>query len=343
MSDTHGVWEPALADHFGGGSALSAILHGGDVGSHGGHRAVLRHFDAMAPTTAVRGNVDDDSAALSELPVVALVRLAGWAILLVHILASPEAAAAIERYRPDIVVHGHSHKYAVETVQLPGGAHGGAPQRRLLVNPGSAGPARFRLGRTAALLHLPDRGERSAAGGWKGRSTAQWSRPVGRLTAWRLEGGQPMEHPGAMFSRLAGTTCAGAPVTGSTFFLQTPPAHVASPHGLPGSPCTLLQEAGSGPQCSAWTWHPKRRRGCQRHGQARSAVQATLCGRSQQSRTSSGQRSRQAAVLGSRSMQEVEAAGLHSAANGQSDDEHALGSKCLSVMVPERTMERQLK
>ncbi|KAL4426128.1 hypothetical protein ABPG77_002714 [Micractinium sp. CCAP 211/92] len=158
VSDTHGVWEPALADHFGGGSALSAILHGGDVGSHGGHRAVLRHFDAMAPTTAVRGNVDDDSAALSELPVVALVRLAGWAILLVHILASPEAVAAIERYRPDIVVHGHSHKYAVETVQLPGGAHGGAPQRRLLVNPGSAGPARFRLGRTAALLHLPDRG-----------------------------------------------------------------------------------------------------------------------------------------------------------------------------------------
>lgn len=162
VSDTHGVWDPALADHFGGGTPVSAILHGGDVGSHGGHRAVLKRLHGVAPTTAVRGNVDDDPAALAELPATALVRLAGWAVLLVHILASPEAAAAIERHQPDIVVHGHSHKYAVEAVQLPGGAPGCPPQRRLLVNPGSAGPARFRMGRTAALLHLPDR----ASGEW---------------------------------------------------------------------------------------------------------------------------------------------------------------------------------
>ncbi|KAL4452144.1 hypothetical protein ABPG75_007806 [Micractinium tetrahymenae] len=156
VSDTHGVWDPALADHLGSGGAVSAILHGGDVGSHGGHAAVLEHLRGLAPTTAVRGNVDDDAAARAELPVTALVRLAGWAILLVHILASPEAAAAIEQHQPDIVVHGHSHKFSVETVPLPGGSAGG-PKRRLLVNPGSAGPARFRLGRTAALLCLPDR------------------------------------------------------------------------------------------------------------------------------------------------------------------------------------------
>ena len=169
VSDTHGVWDPALADPFGGGTPVSAILHGGDVGSHGGHRAVLKRLHGVAPTTAVRGNVDDDPAALAELPATALVRLAGWAVLLVHILASPEAAAAIERHQPDIVVHGHSHKYAVEAVQLPGGAPGCPPQRRLLVNPGSAGPARFRMGRTAALLHLPDRGEHSGVGRAGGR------------------------------------------------------------------------------------------------------------------------------------------------------------------------------
>lgn len=165
VSDTHGVWDPALHDHFGGSCGVVAILHGGDVGSHGGHRAVLQHCHGVAPTTAVRGNVDDDDAALAELPLTALVRLAGWAILLVHILPSPEAAAAIERHQPDVVLHGHSHKYAVEAVQLPGSAPGGSPRRRLLVNPGSAGPARFRLGRTAALLHLPDRGKHSRGAG----------------------------------------------------------------------------------------------------------------------------------------------------------------------------------
>lgn len=46
----------------------------------------------------------------------------------------------------DIVIFGHSHKYSVNQ------QHG-----TLYVNPGSAGPARFRLKRTVALLHLPSK------------------------------------------------------------------------------------------------------------------------------------------------------------------------------------------
>ena len=48
--------------------------------------------------------------------------------------------------KADIVLFGHSHKYSVE-----------AANGTLYINPGSAGPARFRLKRTAAILTLPDK------------------------------------------------------------------------------------------------------------------------------------------------------------------------------------------
>jgi putative phosphoesterase len=149
LSDTHGVCDPALAKLFQG---VDQILHAGDVGNHGGHSAVLGMLQPTAPVAAVSGNVDDDAAAAAELPAVALIALAGWSVLLVHILESAEAASAIHEHQPDIVVHGHSHSYSERVVGLPGGG------RRLLLNPGSAGPARFKLGRSVALLHLPQRG-----------------------------------------------------------------------------------------------------------------------------------------------------------------------------------------
>lgn len=152
VSDTHGVFDPALTTHFAG---ADAILHAGDVGSHGGHAAVLARLREVCPAVhAVRGNVDDDAAARQDLPESLLLTLAGWRVLLIHILA--DAAAAIQRHLPDIVVYGHSHKYGVEEVPAP---HGGL---LLQVNPGSAGPARFKLSRTVALLTLPPKG----APGW---------------------------------------------------------------------------------------------------------------------------------------------------------------------------------
>jgi predicted phosphodiesterase len=54
-----------------------------------------------------------------------------------------EWTATLGETKPDIVVYGHSHKYSVSE---RGDNH--------YVNPGSAGPARFRLPRTAAILHL---------------------------------------------------------------------------------------------------------------------------------------------------------------------------------------------
>lgn len=152
MSDTHGVFDPELSRVFQG---VRHILHAGDVGSHGGSAAVLAAISqgAAASLTAVRGNVDDDSEAMELLPDTAVLHIAGWVLLIVHILESAEAAAAMEQHEPDVVISGHSHTWKVETVEATAG------RRQLRINPGSAGPARFKLGRSVALLTLPDRGE----------------------------------------------------------------------------------------------------------------------------------------------------------------------------------------
>jgi putative phosphoesterase len=95
VSDTHGVWDPALSSHF---SKVDCILHAGDVGSHGGAQAVLSHLSQLAPVTAVRGNVDDDEASIVQLPETSVLQLAGWTVLLLHILGSEAAAAAIDQH-----------------------------------------------------------------------------------------------------------------------------------------------------------------------------------------------------------------------------------------------------
>lgn len=111
--------------------------------------AVLAVLQAVAPTTAVAGNVDD--APGTSLPQHAVVEINGHRVLLHHIVegkgqgqVTPQAAALIQQQRPDIVVFGHSHR---NTVRWLNG--------RLLVNPGSAGPARFKLPRTIAILEMP--------------------------------------------------------------------------------------------------------------------------------------------------------------------------------------------
>ncbi len=138
VSDTHGLFDPALRPLFAG---CAAILHAGDVVK----AAVLRELEAIAPVTAVRGN-NDDAPPLAALPETALVAIGPLTALVVHDLGAreaprPPARALIARRGPEIVVHGHSHR--------PGAA---VVDGRLFVNPGSAGPRRFSLPRTAAVL-----------------------------------------------------------------------------------------------------------------------------------------------------------------------------------------------
>jgi putative phosphoesterase len=143
VSDTHGLLDPALALLF---ARCDAILHAGDVVKP----AVLAALERIAPVTAVRGNNDGDPA-FDGLPEAALVPLGALTALVVHDLGPrerprPPARALIARHRPALVVHGHSHR--------PGSA---VVEGRLFVNPGSAGPRRFSLPRTAGLLAVRGR------------------------------------------------------------------------------------------------------------------------------------------------------------------------------------------
>jgi uncharacterized protein len=143
VADTHGLVDPNLERLFWG---CDLVLHAGDVGKE----SVLASLRAVAPVWAVRGNVDEPGP-LEGLPDVLRVDLGGLTALLVHDLGPPgaprpAAARAIARHRSEIVVHGHSHR--------PGHALVGGV---LFVNPGSAGPRRFSLPRTAGVLAVEGR------------------------------------------------------------------------------------------------------------------------------------------------------------------------------------------
>jgi len=133
ISDTHGLLRPqALAALQ--GSEL--ILHAGDIGS----AAVLEQLAAIAPLAAIRGNNDTEAWALAT-PETRTVEAGGKRFYLLHdlkTLAIEPVAAGI-----DVVVAGHSHQPLAET-----------RDGVLYLNPGSAGPRRWRLPVTLARLHL---------------------------------------------------------------------------------------------------------------------------------------------------------------------------------------------
>lgn len=126
ISDTHGLLRPQALVALEG---VDLILHAGDVCGDD----ILAALAELAPTLAVAGNCDDDTA----LPSHRLETVGGLRILLHHgHLAVDETAL-----RPDVVVTGHTHVPRVETAEDV-----------LRVNPGSAGPRRFRLPVTVARL-----------------------------------------------------------------------------------------------------------------------------------------------------------------------------------------------
>ncbi|HEU4383583.1 MAG TPA: metallophosphoesterase family protein [Anaeromyxobacteraceae bacterium] len=139
VSDTHDVFDPKLETLFAG---CDLILHAGDVT----RQPVLDALSVIAPVRAVRGNNDFGPFA-EALPETAVVALGGLSALLVHEVSparpSPSVQRALSRSGARLVVHGHSHRPGTS---LQDGV--------LFVNPGSAGPPRFRLPRSAALLEV---------------------------------------------------------------------------------------------------------------------------------------------------------------------------------------------
>ena len=137
ISDTHGlVRDEAVAALRGS----DLILHAGDVGS----RDVLEALAAIAPVQAIRGNVDRDDWA-NDLPETRTVDVAGQHIHLLHNVAELDIDPVAEGCHA--VIFGHSHKPMIEN-------RSGV----LYLNPGSAGPRRFRLPICIARIEIDQNG-----------------------------------------------------------------------------------------------------------------------------------------------------------------------------------------
>jgi uncharacterized protein len=133
ISDTHGLMrQEALTALKGSG----LIIHAGDVGKPG----IIEQLRAVAPVVAVRGNIDKDAWA-SQLPMVAVAEAGSTRIYVLHDIRQLDLDPAAAGFH--IVVSGHSHK--------PGHTERSGV---MYLNPGSAGPRRFRLPIAVARVDL---------------------------------------------------------------------------------------------------------------------------------------------------------------------------------------------
>jgi putative phosphoesterase len=133
ISDTHGLLRPEAVHALAG---VQHIIHAGDIGGP----EILEKLRALAPVHAVRGN-NDKGAWAAQIPLYLALELEGVSIHVLHDVNEMDVDPLAADF--DVVVSGHSHKPKVterDGVQF--------------VNPGSAGPRRFRLPVTIARLEV---------------------------------------------------------------------------------------------------------------------------------------------------------------------------------------------
>ena len=131
ISDTHGLLRPEVLPLFKG---VDLILHAGDIG----RVEILEELRTIAPVVAVRGNNDEGKWA-KRIRECETTEIAGVRIHMLHDLKT--MSEEVLDGGVHVVVSGHSHRPAVE--------------RRgtvLFLNPGSAGPRRFKLPISVARL-----------------------------------------------------------------------------------------------------------------------------------------------------------------------------------------------
>jgi hypothetical protein len=124
ISDTHGLLRPDARAFLMG---CDYIVHGGDVGG----AEILEELAAIAPLIAVRGNNDGEPWA-ARLPATELIRVGNVFFYVIHNLEELDIDPAAAGVR--VIISGHSHKPMIEE-----------RDQVLYVNPGSAGPRRFKL------------------------------------------------------------------------------------------------------------------------------------------------------------------------------------------------------
>ncbi len=133
ISDTHGLSRLEAARALKGSDM---IIHAGDVGS----QDVLDNLRRVAPVVAVRGNTDTDHL-IGELPETEVVEIGGKLLYVLHELNRLALEPATAGF--SVIIHGHSHHPSIEE-----------KDKVLFLNPGSAGPRRFGLPVSVAILSI---------------------------------------------------------------------------------------------------------------------------------------------------------------------------------------------
>ena len=136
ISDTHGLLRPEALDVLRGSDM---IIHAGDVGKP----EVIARLGEVAPLHVVCGNIDNGSWA-AALPMTELVEVGDHRFFVLHYIAQLDVDPVAAGFAA--VVFGHSHRPSIET-------RNGV----LFLNPGSAGPRRFKLPITVARVKTSGR------------------------------------------------------------------------------------------------------------------------------------------------------------------------------------------
>jgi putative phosphoesterase len=139
ISDTHGLLRPEVFDAF---AQVDHILHAGDIGS----LELLAELEALGPITAVYGNTDGFDLR-NRVPRVARVELDGFDIVVTHgdQFGSPTPEKLNAAYpEAQILVYGHTHRPLLTIVDVV----------VTVMNPGSAGPRRFKIPPSVGILEL---------------------------------------------------------------------------------------------------------------------------------------------------------------------------------------------
>lgn len=137
ISDTHGLVRPEVFSAFRG---VRLILHAGDIGD----TWVLEALGAISPVVAVRGNNDTGSWA-EALPERRAVEIDGMRFHLLHDVTELDLDPAAAGF--DAVISGHSHRSSIEKKK---GIY--------FINPGSAGPRRFKLPVSIGFIRIEKSG-----------------------------------------------------------------------------------------------------------------------------------------------------------------------------------------
>lgn len=138
ISDTHGLLRPEVHQAFAG---VDMILHAGDVCGD----EILDELELIAPTTAVFGNCD--MATDPRLAERIEITVGGLRIHVSHghELGRPNPVQMASEYDADVYVYGHTHRQVIQRIGS-----------KLIINPGSAGPQRFDLAPSVAVLTISD-------------------------------------------------------------------------------------------------------------------------------------------------------------------------------------------